>query len=240
MEGGKLAKIKERYKKAEVPEDPNPRVLELKEAISYGHCETKELKIACERGEITIQERDSLGFLLSKKLEMIAPIDPLTGVFNRAFLEPKFNNLIRELNYSTERRKSKVDSLMLILLDVNHFKKLNDKYGHILGDQVLVEVTRRLKSAIKMNDIVFRIGGDEFILLLPIADKNPRLLEAIFKRIQAKVNTGFSIQATDNTDVKITLAMGYDALEKGKYKTLDQLMEEADKKMYADKREGRL
>ncbi len=220
----------------EIETKPHTNLVELKEEIRHGHCGTKELEIACQRGEITKQERDSLGFLLAKKLEMIAPIDPLTGVFNRAFLEPKFNDLVRELNHSAEKRKSIVDSVMLILLDINHFKELNDKYGHALGDQVLIEVAKRLKSAIKMNDTVFRVGGDEFILLLSIADENPRLLEAIFKRIQAKVNIDFSIRATDNTNVQITLAMGYGVLEKGKDETVDQLMQKADEKMYANKR----
>ncbi len=104
--------------------------------------------------------------------------DPLTGVYSRAMLNVR---LAEEL----ERANRYVEPFSLLLIDIDHFKNVNDAFGHTRGDQVLVEFARLVSAKIRSADSVFRFGGDEFVILLPNTDKDnastsaQRLLEQI-------------------------------------------------------------
>lgn len=92
--------------------------------------------------------------------------DPLTGAYNRRFLQKTMKELHHKLKNLD--RPGRADDIMgIILLDVDLFKKVNDTYGHAVGDAVLVEITRRFKSLLRERDMVVRWGGEEFVLLLP-------------------------------------------------------------------------
>jgi diguanylate cyclase (GGDEF)-like protein len=111
-----------------------------------------------------------------KKLQLNAVTDPLTGLYNRRLFTETFE---KELN----RAKRYGQPLGLVMLDLHRFKEVNDKHGHPRGDEVLVAAATTLKKALRTSDSAFRIGGDEFALLLPQTDA-PQAL-ALSRRVEA-------------------------------------------------------
>jgi len=99
-----------------------------------------------------------------KKLQINAATDPLTGLYNRRFFDEYFE---KELN----RAKRYEHHLALISLDLHQFKEVNDRFGHLKGDQVLQLAATTLRSSMRTSDYAFRIGGDEFAMLLPQSDR---------------------------------------------------------------------
>src|SRR5437899_2680592 len=110
-----------------------------------------------------------------KKLELNAVTDPLTGLYNRRLFAATFEKeLIRARRYS--------HPLSLVILDLHRFKEVNDKHGHPRGDEVLRATAATLKKALRTSDSAFRIGGDEFALLLPQTDAEQAL--ALSRRVE--------------------------------------------------------
>lgn len=153
--------------------------------------------------------------------------DELTGAFARAVLPVR---LAEELSRA-ERQKSEVS---LIFLDIDYFKSVNDAFGHSMGDRVLREVARTLDQNTRMEDSLFRYGGDEFVLLLPGADRNA-LLEFI-DRLR-EVIQGKPLPQLD-PPISITVSGG-SATYPHDGTTLDALFDVADRRHYAAKRMGR-
>ncbi len=154
--------------------------------------------------------------------------DPLTKLFNRRYLE---DAVTREIRKAVRRKRS----VAVLMIDVDHYKRYNDTYGHAVGDQVLVTVATFLKSGIRAEDIACRYGGDEFALVLNEATAEgargrAEVLGAKVKELrfvhEARVIEGF------------TLSIGVAAYpENGK--TLAELMDAADQALYQAKRDGR-
>lgn len=123
-----------------------------------------------------------------KKLQINAATDPLTGLYNRRFFDEYFE---KELN----RAKRYENHVALIILDLHQFKEVNDRYGHLRGDQVLQLAATTLRSSMRTSDYAFRIGGDEFALLLPQSDREQaatlgRRVRANFEAAVAPLNVG--------------------------------------------------
>src|SRR5881275_1939247 len=110
-----------------------------------------------------------------KKIELNAVTDPLTGLYNRRLFGESFE---KELN----RARRYTQPLSLVILDLHRFKEVNDKHGHPRGDEVLRATAATLKKALRTSDSAFRIGGDEFALLLPQTD-SPQAL-ALCRRVE--------------------------------------------------------
>ncbi|MBI3515939.1 MAG: PleD family two-component system response regulator, partial [Proteobacteria bacterium] len=108
----------------------------------------------------------------------LASTDPLTGVHNRRYLDTHLDQLL-------QRARTNNKPLSVAFCDIDHFKKLNDSYGHAAGDEVLVEFTRRLIRNLRSLDLVARIGGEEFVVVMP--DTPPERARRIGERLRQKV-----------------------------------------------------
>ena len=169
--------------------------------------------------------------LSKERLELVqrtrAQTDPLTGAFNRrAFLARGLRLL--------KRHDHEKQALSLLFLDLDHFKSLNDRFGHLGGDDVLVRFVALVNENIRPTDFLFRIGGEEFCCLLPhtASEQAVRVAERIryqFERTTITV-AGYAVQSTVSIGIASTEMFGYD---------LETLIRRADQAVYAAKREGR-
>lgn len=169
---------------------------------------------------------DSYGEL--RRAELYAATDALTGLGNRHTMEDAFP---REI----ERSRRDADSLSLILLDLDNFKALNDRYGHIAGDRVLATVADVLRKQFRPGDILVRYGGDEFAVLLPGVDCERA--ELIAERVRTAVADGAIPDESGAEVMRVTASIGI--AELGSDNTLDALLHAADEAMYRAKRKGR-
>ena len=164
---------------------------------------------------------------LHEQLREQALCDPLTGLYNRRYLDELFG---REL----ARARRDGTPLSLALVDLDHFKQLNDQHGHLEGDDVLKGVARHLQMNLRGSDTVFRIGGEEFLLILPGVDA-----PQAYMRLQA-ICLGLAQQpiTTRSGSRQVTLSAGLASWpEQGR--ALDELLQVADVALYEAKRGGR-
>lgn len=165
---------------------------------------------------------------LRKTLNEQATRDPLTGLFNRRYLN---ETLPRELHGALRRDAH----LCLAMIDLDHFKRFNDTFGHDTGDLVLREAGRLLQENLRKSDVACRYGGEEFVLVLPdatLADAKQRLdeLRLLFEKLEIRQ----SGQLMAMTTISVGVAM---APEDGT--TMEELMRAADEALYAAKGTGR-
>lgn len=182
----------------------------------------EELKYRLKIGERIIK--------LEQDILKIARTDYLTGVLNRmAFME----RLAGEINRARREEKP----LGIIIADIDHFKKVNDEYGHQAGDVVLKNFALCLKKVCRDYDIVGRYGGEEFIVCLPGCDREKTFQTA--ERMRKVVELNASYIENINKDIPITASFGVTSLEAGEKKSIDDLIKEADEALYEAKRTGR-
>ncbi|MBR5579585.1 MAG: GGDEF domain-containing protein [Lachnospiraceae bacterium] len=154
--------------------------------------------------------------------------DHLTGLYNRIQLETFMNYQIRNL------KEGKY--FFLILLDLDRFKAINDTYGHIVGDDALIQMAAILRSNCKRKkDYVSRLGGDEFVIIGQC--REPNGAEVIIERLQKAVE---EFNATANKVYKLEFSAGYTLCERNSSATLDTLINEADEKMYYNKNKKKM
>ncbi|MEQ1636261.1 MAG: diguanylate cyclase [Methylococcales bacterium] len=158
-----------------------------------------------------------------KMLEQLALIDSVTKLYNRT----AFND-IGPKQFETASRNN--IPMCLVMLDIDYFKRVNDEYGHTRGDAVLTELGECLKSYIRRGDLVFRWGGEEFVLLLAC---NSREGAVVVEKIRYKIaNTKFA-------QITITASFGLSWVEPGRLTNLNLLFEQADKALLQAKNSGR-
>jgi diguanylate cyclase len=160
-----------------------------------------------------------------EELEKISRTDGLSQLSNRTHWE---ESVFREY----ERHKRNGSPLSLIMIDIDHFKQINDEYGHVAGDQMIREISGLFAEAVRQSDVVGRYGGEEFGLLLPDTDTQGALQFA--ERLRLAVQT----LTVKPYGFHRTISLGVAEVDSD-IKTHHQLIEHADKALYAAKRNGR-
>lgn len=161
-----------------------------------------------------------------KKLQLNAVTDPLTDLYNRRLFDESFE---KELNRA--RRYSQ--PLGLVVLDLHRFKEVNDKHGHLRGDEVLRATAATLKKALRTSDSAFRIGGDEFALLLPQTDSAQAVA------LSRRVETVF-VEMIQPLQVEVAVRMDHGvAIFPQDAEAADQLIRIADERLYSQKQATR-
>jgi diguanylate cyclase (GGDEF)-like protein len=181
----------------------------------------EEFELACRFGDaaaLALAQAE-----MRTRLEEEARTDALTGIGNRrAFCE--------RLDDELERARRSREAVGLLMLDIDDFKPINDRAGHGVGDQVLIALARALESAVRHNDFVARLGGEEFALLLPQA--TPKLVTEIGERIRARI----AMIAVEQAGT-VTVSLG-GATATGEMNA-KELVEAADQALMAVKRGGK-
>ena len=164
---------------------------------------------------------------LYKDIETLAITDGLTGVYTRRYFLERFDEEIK-------RSLLRGSSLSFLMIDADHFKAVNDQYGHLTGDMVLKEISNIIQENVREIDIVGRFGGEEFCVILPDTDlEGSRVVaERIRKSAQKR-----AIKAYDST-LHVTLSIGL-AIYPSDGKALEELMDKADWALYRAKSQGR-
>ena len=162
------------------------------------------------------------------QLKFFATVDPLTNTFNRRhFLELSERKIKRTLTSHGQAS--------FLLFDLDHFKKINDEHGHIIGDQVLQGIAQACSKHLRPNDVLGRFGGEEFVILLP----ETKLEDAknIAERLRLLIEE--TPIKTDIGSVNTTISIGLAIKEKTSIMSVDQLLSRADRAMYRAKQTGR-
>lgn len=162
------------------------------------------------------------------RLSELVNRDPLTELYNRRYFENRL-----AIEFSRAHRFG--EPLSLILLDIDHFKEINDRYGHPAGDRVLVNTGQTLLSLARNIDIVARIGGEEFALILP--NTQTAGAAALAERLIARIRKART--RVEHESVGITVSAGVASLPDSGAETRTQLFESADRALYVAKKSGR-
>jgi diguanylate cyclase (GGDEF)-like protein len=220
---------------------PNPDRLRSSDLMSYGLMEGKYVaRFYIQTGRRMLQYHSEImniivktlgvavsNFMNLKNLENAAAFDPLTNCYNRR----EFSRLI-EHNIANAQRYGK--DLSIIMFDMDHFKKINDTYGHQVGDIVLKKVCQVIRSGIRKGDYLSRYGGEEFVLVLPDT-KMTRAME-LAERLRKTIENQ-PIKISEETDIKTTASFGVAALRSDSDK--GTLLQEVDAMLYKAKTSGR-
>jgi len=161
----------------------------------------------------------------------LAQHDPLTGLPNRTLNLQRFDELLKGLRSAHGKLRQE---FMVFCLDLDGFKEINDGLGHAAGDAVLVEVAQRLRNSVRSLDFISRIGGDEFVILLPVitSDDARRTAERIIANVAQPIDLG--LPAPVHIGISIGSACAPDDGE-----TADELLRSADRALYEAKRLGK-
>ncbi|MBX9854766.1 MAG: diguanylate cyclase [Gemmatimonadaceae bacterium] len=164
------------------------------------------------------------------RLEQLAQTDPLTQLLNRRALTERINaEMERALRYDS--------TMALLMIDLDHFKQVNDTYGHLVGDDVLRDVAQLLHDTIRTSDIVARYGGEEFLVLLPETDDEGA--ESFAERIRAAVEGhGFASESL-GTPLRLTASVGVAVFPAARIESVEDLFSRADAALYRAKADGR-
>lgn len=189
------------------------RVAELQRRIEHLEGENRELKS------------------VNQMLAEVSARDPLTGLYNRWFVIDKMD---AEINRALRHGSP----LALLMLDLDHFKEVNDTFGHAAGDEVLKSVARLLRESCRVYDVPGRYGGEEFCILLPDLDpgKSPMVAERIRQRLE------MTETAVGGRAVVVTASIGVAGIESADGEPLlspAALIERADRALYSAKHRGR-
>ena len=163
------------------------------------------------------------------RLEALAHTDPLTQVLNRRALTQR---LASEL----DRARRYEGVIALLMIDLDHFKRINDTYGHLVGDDVLREFAIILTSAVRSVDMVARYGGEEFVVVLPETGSEGAI--AFAERIRERIE-GHAFRSGDRLTLRLTTSIGVATFPSSRVESVEDIFARADAALYRAKAEGR-
>jgi len=162
----------------------------------------------------------------AREMALLVNVDALTGLATRrAFLE--------QLDAMAATAQRVKQPLTLAMIDIDHFKPINDQYGHAVGDAMLMAIGAACRTAVRSNDVIGRLGGEEFAMLMPLTDQETafRIVDRLREAVAA-----ISIPTGDGTAVSVTISIGM-AMFGGQQ--IDRLLLDADRALYSAKKTGR-
>lgn len=172
--------------------------------------------------------QDNLENIFHQELYKMAVLDAVTGVFNKRYF---LDRLTEEFSHS----KRAGLPLVLIMIDVDHFKKVNDTHGHLAGDCVLAHLAGAIKKMVRVSDILARYGGEEFALILRNTDEQggSQMAERIRRNVEQNP------AQFESASIPVTISLGVAALNEGEYTSPELFLEAADQYLYQSKEAGR-
>ena len=188
-----------------------------------------------ERGRVTggigILEDKTIEHKAFEKINQISLIDSLTGLPNRR----SYKNFMLELIESPQNQSN---YSILFYMDLNNFKQINDTFGHFVGDNLLIEVSRRFKLLALKNSHLSRLGGDEFLLAMPFVSNNQIFTQKKAKKVAKNIQNLFlNVFEIEGLDLYMTTSVGIVIIEP-KSDDIDTIIRQADMAMYQTKRDG--
>jgi diguanylate cyclase len=204
-------------------------VSDILSAKDFVLCQAKKIQTKTHAMREELEESKRTTSKLTQLLEQVeskAMIDPLTQVFNRGTYNMEIVQMIKEF-------KRYKNPAALIIIDIDHFKVFNDDYGHKAGDAVLTLVASLIKDAVRDTDMVFRYGGEEFVVLLNNLDLKNALIVA--EKVRAQIESHNLTKM--GTVLKVTASIGLSCFKEGDIEST--IFERADKALYKGKQNGR-
>lgn len=189
--------------------------------------DAQELRARLHVGQRIVNLQDQL-IGAREELRYRATHDALTGIYNRG-------EIIEALDRERARQARDGGSFGIIIADLDHFKRVNDTYGHAAGDAVLRETTVRMKGCVRSYDFVGRYGGEEFLLVVPSSDATGTL--ALAERIRQSMQS--SPVTTDAGEINVTISLGVAASTHACPFDTQELLLRADQALYRAKENGR-
>jgi two-component system cell cycle response regulator len=165
----------------------------------------------------------------NRRLEALAQTDPLTDALNRRALTER-------LNAELERARRYDSMVTLLMIDIDHFKRINDTYGHLVGDDVLMALAALLQHEVRSVDLVARYGGEEFVIVLPETREEGAV--AFAERIRERIEM-HPFQLLDGPTLQVTASIGVATFPAPRVATVEDLFMRADQALYRAKAEGR-
>jgi diguanylate cyclase (GGDEF)-like protein len=178
--------------------------------------------------EIKVEQRTTQLKLVNKELKNLVNIDSLTGVLNREGLQ-------QHLKSAYERLRRSHEPSSIILFDFDHFKRINDTFGHDAGDKILVSGAKVIQNFIREQDKLIRWGGEEFLVLLPDTELNGA--EYIGNKLRRAISEQLADEIPNNVSVEITVTGGVSEFRRDE--TFEVLFKRADNALYKGKKAGR-
>ncbi len=211
------------------------KTTQLKDALSQMYLAYETTRQKLLRGDIYTQlykSKRDIEMLRKQKenemLEKLASVDPLTNCLNRRKFEELSNlEMQRSSRYNTP--------LSFLMLDIDHFKTINDTYGHAIGDDVLKHFSSICLKLARATDVVARVGGEEFIIMLPETDEKGAFIFA--ERVREEIYN--SILTIDGHTIKYTVSIGISSLNSDRDSAVSMILQRADAAMYEAKESGR-